>query len=59
MVHAIDFTVELKNLSFTHRLSGHFLNRCGINSMCQGPSRSYGFRIKLIAAVTQLLSQRN
>ena len=35
MMQAIDFTVELKKLSFTHRLSGHFLNRCGINSLRQ------------------------
>ena len=49
MVQDIDFTVELKNLSFTHRFSarlhalmlcesGYFLNRCGINSLCQGLS---------------------
>ncbi len=38
MVHDIYFTVELKNSSFTHRLSGHFLNRCGINSMRYAPS---------------------
>ena len=38
-VQHIDFTVESKNLGFTHRLakcvariSGHFLHRCGINS---------------------------
>ena len=30
-VHDIDFAVASKNLSFTHRLSGHFLNRCGLN----------------------------
>jgi len=33
MMQDIDFTVELKNLSFTHRLSGYFLNRCGINRL--------------------------
>jgi hypothetical protein len=47
MVHDIDFTVELKKLSFTHRLSGHFLNRCGIKSLHQGSSWSYGFRYNL------------
>ncbi len=35
MMKDIDYTVELKNLSFTLRLSGHFLNRCVINSLRQ------------------------
>ncbi len=34
----IDCTGDLKNLSFTLRLSGHFLNRCVINSLRQGLS---------------------
>jgi hypothetical protein len=53
-VYDIDFSVELKNLSFaymdvgkgreqdaasfTHRLSGHFLSRWGIKSLCTAPS---------------------
>ena len=52
MVHDIYFTVELKNSSFTHRLSGHFLNRCGINSMGQGSSRK--LRIQEIVEVSAL-----
>ena len=35
MMQDIDFTVELKNLSFTQRLSGYFINRSGINSLRQ------------------------
>jgi len=35
MMQDIDSTVELKNLSFTLRLSEYFLNRCGINSLRQ------------------------
>jgi hypothetical protein len=31
----IDYTVELKNFGFTHRLSGHFSNCCGINNWRQ------------------------
>jgi len=46
MMHDIDFTVELKNLSFTLRLSGHFLNRRGINIMYQITSWGYGFRLR-------------
>jgi hypothetical protein len=38
MVHDIDSTVELKNFSFTHSLSEHFLNRCGINSTPKAPT---------------------
>ena len=40
----IGFIVESKNLSFTLRLSGHFLNRCGIKSLCYAPSWTHGFR---------------
>ena len=36
--------VESKNLSFTLRLSGHFLNRCGIKSLCYALSWTHGFR---------------
>ena len=37
-VQDIGFIVESKNPSFTLRLSGHFLNRCGIKSLCYAPS---------------------
>ena len=40
----IGFIVESKNLSFT--LSGHFLNRCGIKSLCHAPSWTHGFKYK-------------
>ena len=46
-VQDIGFTVESKNLSFTHRLNGHFLNRCGNKSLCSAPSWTHGSRIKL------------
>ena len=45
MVQIIDFTVELKNLSFTLRLSRYFLIRCGINSLRHIASLSDGFRL--------------
>ncbi len=37
-LYDMGFTVELKNRSFTLRLSGYFLNRCGIKSLCSVPS---------------------
>ena len=46
-VQDIGFIVESKNLSFTLRLSGHFLNRCAIKSLCYAPSWTHGFRIIL------------
>jgi len=55
-VQAIGFTVELKNLSFTHRLSEYFLNRCGTKSLCSVPSWRYGFR--LMAVVLLHMSRR-
>jgi len=35
MMNDIDFTVELKNLGFTLRLSGYFSNRGEINGLHQ------------------------
>ena len=56
----IGFTVESKNLSFTHRLNGHFLNRCGNKSLCSAPSWTHGSRLYILACLfVRLHSYRN